>query len=47
VLDVPWKAFEAGVRVAFGWTLQPHTLLTDADATAILSTFGVAVRAAA
>jgi hypothetical protein len=47
VLDVPWRAFEAGVRVAFGWTLQPHTLLTDDDATSILSTFGVAVRSAA
>jgi hypothetical protein len=47
VLDVPWRAFEAGVRVAFGWTLQPHTLLTDEDATSILTLFGVAVRSAA
>jgi len=47
VLDVPWSAFDAGVRVAFGWTLRPETLLEDDDATAIVTLFGVAVRSAA
>ena len=47
VLGTTWAVFDVAVQAAFGWTLRPETLLTDDDATAILSTFGVAVRSAA
>jgi biotin operon repressor len=47
VLGTTWAVFDVAVQAAFGWTLRPETLLEDADAAAILSTFGVAVRSAA